>query len=140
MDIHIFSKKQRRLLVMIYRPALVHAALRHRLSLFTLTNLSYPTSGRLHDMLSFLDTKLALFNTFPHEIGFFLGYPPHDVVGFIRHAGAGCKHCGIWKVYDDVDKAVTLARQYDACRQKMQEHISCGGNIWQLCEKSQSAG
>lgn len=140
MDIRIFSKKQRRILVMVYRPTLMLSALRHHLSIFILQSLSYPLDSNLEDILSFLDMRLTKAEFFPHEIGFFLGYPPRDVVGFIRHAGAQCKHCGVWKVYDDVDKAVTLARQYDACRKKMQEHISCGGNIWQLCEKNQSAG
>ena len=115
-EIKVFSKKQRRPLVMVYRPTLVHTALRHHLSIFTLTNLGYPIGGSLNDMMSFLDTRLTCLNAFPHEIGFFLGYPPHYVVGFIRHAGAECKYCGIWKVYDDVDNAVSLAQQYDAAK------------------------
>jgi len=30
-------------------------------------------------------------DSFPHEVGFFLGYPPEDVVGFMKHNAKECK-------------------------------------------------
>ncbi len=36
--------------------------------------------------------------TFPHEIGLFLGYPPADVECFMKHPCNGVKCCGYWKV------------------------------------------
>src|SRR5699024_9979090 len=37
--------------------------------------------------------------SFPHEIGFFLGYPYEDVVGFIENEGENYLCSGCWKVY-----------------------------------------
>ena len=50
---------------------------------------------------------------FPHEIGFFLGYPPEDVIGFMYHKDEGCKLVGLWKVYGDAEAA---EKQFARCR------------------------
>ena len=51
-------------------------------------------------------------DAFPHEIGFFLGYPPDDVVGFIENKGQNYKSAGLWKVYGDLNKAELLFKKY----------------------------
>lgn len=56
-------------------------------------------------LLSHLKKRLSQSEAFPHEIGLFLGYPLEDVIGFCRHKGEGCKLCGYWKVYGDVESA-----------------------------------
>ena len=33
---------------------------------------------------------------FPHEIGIFLGYPAHDVRGFIENGGKNCRFIWCW--------------------------------------------
>ena len=56
------------------------------------------------DILSALHTlkqRLKGSDTFPHEIGLFLGYPLGDVLGFIEHKGKNCLCCGLWKSYTD---------------------------------------
>jgi hypothetical protein len=60
---------------------------------------------------------------FPHEVGFFLGYPPEDVIGFMENNGKGCKLCGTWKVYGDVEKARACFREYSLCRKRLVEHM-----------------
>lgn len=50
---------------------------------------------------------------FPHEIGIFLGYPLHDVKGFIQNQARNFKCIGCWKVYADEKKAL---RQFEAFR------------------------
>ena len=47
-------------------------------------------------------------DSFPHEIGIFLGYPLEDVQGFIAEPKATSKICGYWKVYGDEEKALAL--------------------------------
>lgn len=53
--------------------------------------------------------------SFPHEIGVFLGYPPEDVEGFIKNGAANCKCIGLWKVYGDVTKAQKMFALYKQC-------------------------
>ncbi len=40
-------------------------------------------------------------NSFPHEMGLFLGYPLEDVRGFIEHNGRNAVCAGYWKVYEN---------------------------------------
>ena len=43
---------------------------------------------------------------FPHEIGYFLGYPCDDVYEFIAQRGENYKVFGAWKVYANVEQAL----------------------------------
>ena len=52
---------------------------------------------------------------FPHEIGFFLGYPYEDVLGFIEHEGRNCLAIGPWKVYAHLDRALRTFKRYRRC-------------------------
>lgn len=53
--------------------------------------------------------------SFPHEIGLFLGYPPEDVRGFLEQGAAGAKGQGYWKVYGDVASAQRVFARYRKC-------------------------
>lgn len=52
---------------------------------------------------------------FPHEIGFFLGYPTEDVLGFIAHEGRDYLAVGPWKVYANLAQALATFDRYKRC-------------------------
>ena len=54
-------------------------------------------------------------DSFPHEIGIFLGYPLEDVQGFIAEPKATSKICGYWKVYHNVDEKQKLFERFKMC-------------------------
>lgn len=54
---------------------------------------------------------------FPHEIGFFLGYPYDDVVGFIQNKGRDFLCSGCWKVYCREEEAQSCFERYKSCTQ-----------------------
>lgn len=54
------------------------------------------------------------FDRYPHEIGFLLGYPLEDVLGFVRNRQAVLLR-GHWNVYSDVVRARRIFGLYDAC-------------------------
>ena len=62
-----------------------------------------------------LTRRLREGEEFPHEIGLFLGYPPEDVQGFIRHRGREAKACGCWKVYGDEETAQARFDAFKSC-------------------------
>ena len=66
---------------------------------------------------------------FPHEIGIFLGYPLEDVKGFIANCGQGCKLCGMWKVYGDVERAKALFECYKQCRIRLCRELENGKQL-----------
>ena len=80
-------------------------------------------------VIYFLKKRICTQDDFPHEIGFFLGYPPEDVVGFIENNGKNFKFCGCWKVYSDVNEAEKRFHMYRKCKDVYKKIYSCGKSV-----------
>lgn len=76
--------------------------------------------------------KLKKSETFPHEIGLFLGYPPEDVQGFILNCGKNYKCVGDWKVYGDEKEAKKLFLEFKSCRIKYCRYLKKGISLEKL--------
>lgn len=120
-------------LMLIYRARLLKEALEDKSVQESLAALGYPANADAERMLAHLKRRFESAGEFPHEVGFFLGYPPEDVLGFMEHRGQGCKFCGKWKVYGDVSQAKRLFEQYDRCRELLASYLSSGGSLYGLC-------
>lgn len=79
-----------------------------------------------------LKQRLAESETFPHEIGLFLGYPLGDVVGFIENAGQNCKCTGCWKVYGNECEAMRMFAKFKKCREVYSRLWQQGRSVLQL--------
>ncbi|MBQ6266128.1 MAG: DUF3793 family protein [Clostridia bacterium] len=103
-------------LIYIYRPAHLARDLKHETARSILKNNGYNPDlpGRC---IFCLREKLMNCDSFPHEIGLFLGYPPEDVKGFIEQGAKCCKCSGCWKVYFDEDNAMKTFRKLGKCRE-----------------------
>ena len=62
-------------------------------------------------------------------MGVFLGYPLHDVKGFIEHGGDDFELSGYWKVYSDKKHAQELFERFDIVKDDMVRMISRGDSI-----------
>ena len=71
---------------------------------------------------------------FPHEIGYFLGYPYEDVHQFIVQHGEIYKVFGAWKVYTNVEQALTTFDSYRACTQYLTCIYQQGCSLAQLAQ------
>ncbi len=118
-------------LVYLYRKELLLEHLAHPLSRTLLDAHGY-TGRDAHELVAQLASRLSANSSFPHEIGLFLGYPPEDVDGFVKHKGLHCKHCGCWKVYGDVGQAKALFGQYAICRKDCLGCMNRGMTLDQL--------
>lgn len=97
--------KNRQWLLLVYHQKLLQQQLTTPAVQKLLQSFGYPVKQNLSALLSHLRQRLQRMETFPHEIGLFLGYPIEDVLGFIQWKGTNYKWCGYWKVYGDVEKA-----------------------------------
>lgn len=70
--------------------------------------------------------RLRRQESFPHEIGLFLSYPPEDVRGFIRYGGKNSKCAGCWKVYGDVEQSRRRFEHYHRCTELYCRALSMG--------------
>lgn len=85
--------------------------------------------------IAILAGKIRGADSFPHEIGLFLGYPPSDVQGFIDNGAKDCKCRGYWKVYSDVDAAQNLFAKFKKCTDIYTRKLTDGFSIERLTVK-----
>ena len=119
-----------RALIDLYRASQLRRDLSDQEAASILHSCGYRPAGA-EALLLELKHRILYSETFPHEIGLFLGYPPEDVRGFIRDCSA-CKCTGCWKVYGDVDEAQALFARYKTCTRVYCELFSRGRSIEQL--------
>ena len=119
-----------RTLIYIYRPLALGNDFGNAQTTQLLRERHYPLPCPAR-CISFLMNRLKHSPVFPHEIGLFLGYPPEDVLGFIR-APDSRKFSGCWKVYGDVPSAQTRFDAYRKCTQSYRTLIAHGIGLEQL--------
>ena len=66
-----------------------------------------------HEAVAVLKSRMSE-DVFPHEVGVFLGYPLHDVRGFIADPQGG-RPCGAWKVYGNEEEATRTSERWRRC-------------------------
>ena len=89
--------------------------------------------------LETLKSRLNDADTFPHEIGVFLGYPLEDVLGFIENGGRNCLACGCWKVYSNECAALKAFERYEKCKSVYQRLFASGCPLSRLTVAARSA-
>lgn len=120
-------------LVFLYRPAMLSETLSDPLVKERLARLGYPTESSWRKQLAHLRKRMATDEEFPHEVGFFLGYPPKDVIGFMdcERQCSRCRKVGsLWRVFEDPDQAEQLTRDYEHCKQLLLDHLRRHGELW----------
>lgn len=123
--VELLHSSASRTLIYVYRASALQADLSRGAATCFLTEYGY-SLGSLEDCLEYLKQRITSTNSFPHEIGLFLGYPLEDVAEFIRQQGRNCKCCGIWKVYHNEPEAKKLFAKIDKCR-AIYTKLFCGG-------------
>ncbi len=103
-----------RALIYVYRPELLKKDFVEKRRAQLLTEKGY-RGETVSEYLAELRERLKERESFPHEIGLFLGYPTEDVKGFISQGSCGYKLRGAWKVYGDKEKAEKLFIKYKKC-------------------------
>lgn len=106
--------REKSALIYMYRPQKLKQDLIHTTAQTILFEKKYPIHQTERCIVELIK-RLSKEETFPHEIGLFLGYPPEDVDAFIRNNAAQAKYVGMWKVYGDVKEAKSKFCQYKKC-------------------------
>lgn len=128
-----FSKE--RVLIYVYRPELLAHDLNDGKAYEMLKKFGYDSSSTDMCVIKLLK-RINDSDNFPHEIGFFLGYPPEDVCGFIESRPGSCKYTGLWKVYGDVDSALRIFEKYKKCTDIYTKQWESGSSLEKLTVKN----
>lgn len=123
--------KNGRALIYIYRPQKLKRDLSDADANNLLTEIGYSCQSPERCIVK-LKNKINLETEFPHEIGLFLGYPPEDVIGFIKHKSCKSKCSGCWKVYGDEKEAQKTFERYKKCTALYCRQWNRGKTIEQL--------
>lgn len=127
-------------LIYVYRPEMLTAYLADPRAADALRNAGYPI-GNLEGCIDLLAAHIARAGNrqaescsrarpcpcgdqgcdreFPHELGYFLGYPYADVAEFIRQRGKNYLAVGLWKVYSERERALATFARYKRCARTM---------------------
>ena len=123
-----------RVVIYLYRPDLLSKDLNNETAAGLLKDLGYHLENT-EGCVAFLRRKMMKREEnwqFPHEVGFFLGYPPEDVVGFMENKARDFKCVGCWKVYGDVDKARERFRAFRECTRCYAKRFCMGAKLEEL--------
>lgn len=121
--IEILFECEVRALVIVYRKSVLEKHLRAYNNNGFLQQYGYPETASLAEYLDILRGRLCC-DSFPHEIGVFLGYPLHDIYCFIHHRDQGCLLIGEWRVYQNPEEAKEKFRRFACCRKELVKHIT----------------
>lgn len=122
---------KKRVLVMVYRKKVLNKYLERPEIKNLLVSYGYPDCDNVDVYLEVLCERLKE-SEFPHEIGAFLGYPIHDIYGFIHHKDEGCLLCGEWKVYKNCEDAQKLFKRFSDCRKAVIKRLLLGETLAQV--------
>ena len=95
-----------------------------------LQSFGYPLPCSLQTLFAHLEQRLSMASAYPHEIGVLLGYPLHDVVGFIEQRE--CLLRGHWNVYRHPRKAMQMFSLFERCSKELMCGVQHGIPIEQL--------
>ncbi|MBQ3110183.1 MAG: DUF3793 family protein [Clostridia bacterium] len=129
--VEILCECEKKALVMVYRKKLLEKTLQEDGVKSFLVSMGYPEKGSVAEYLEILKKNLKK-EEFSHEIGAFLGYPLHDIYGFMYHRGEGCLLCGEWKVYKNADEAEKLFHRFGTCRRALCRKVQSGKTLEQV--------
>jgi len=100
---------------------LAHAGIRA-----LLRRTGYPHDASIEAMVAELCQRIGNDNSFPHEIGLFIGYPAKDVAAFMGMVKLPFTCQGPWKIYGNPARSLALADRYRCCRRKMGAILASG--------------
>lgn len=137
LQLTVLRRQGKKKLLYLYQPEQLSQIMRqHEVQQF-LARRDY-TGFTIEGLLHQLRIRLLTADSFPHEIGLFLGYPLEDVQGFIRHHGQDCLLSGCWKVYSNPEEAQRTFEAYRTCRQQLLQRHAEGIPLSQLTAQAPS--
>ncbi len=117
------------ILILVYDSILLGRIFKNPVYKNYLARYGYARDINADEFLKQLAAKISGGESFPHEIGIILGYPPEDIEGFKRYKGRNFKCCGYWKVYGNAERAQKMFDAYTLCREKIMQALQTGATL-----------
>ena len=122
----VLQTRERALLLLCYNRDRLERHLAHSGIRTLLHKAGYDAGSTSSALLDELRRRVSNNDSFPHEIGLFIGYPAKDVAAFMGLIQLPFACQCLWKIYGNPDKSLDLAEQFRCCRQKMGAILKTG--------------
>lgn len=107
----VIENKNEKYRLFVYNPTKLEDTLNRKCVLKHLIKLGYSIDFTLNDYVFTLINKLKHNDNFPHEIGFFLGYPTKDVLSFMGIIDLPFAKTMGWRMYGNTKTSEQLYHQ-----------------------------
>lgn len=124
----VLQTRERAILVLCYSRGHLELHLSHAGIRALLHKAGYGADASYETLLDELCDRVMTNDSFPHEIGLFIGYPAKDVAAFMGLVKLPFACQGPWKIYGDPAQSLCLADQYRCCRQRMSAILASGNH------------
>ena len=122
----VLQTKEKALLLLCYNSGHLERHLAHAGIRTLLHRSGYAADASNEALLAELCRRIQINDSFPHEIGLFIGYPARDVAAFMGLIKLPFACQCLWKVYGNPAQSLDLAEKYRSCRQKMGTILATG--------------
>ncbi|PID84932.1 MAG: hypothetical protein CSA11_00205 [Chloroflexi bacterium] len=109
----------------IYQPHMVQAQLNSVPPCMLQDELEYPVNITPAQFLAEIERRWLATNSIPHEVGFALGYPVKDVLGFMGLQPMVCSGCCGWQVYGEFAPSQQLGQRFLEARLEAIRFLHC---------------
>lgn len=126
LTIRVLQTGQRAMMLLCYNHDQLERHLSHAGIRTLLRKAGYDADASCEELLGELNRRIGDNDSFPHEIGLFIGYPAKDVAAFMGMVSLPFACQGPWKIYGNPAQSLGLAEQYRCCRQRMTAILTSG--------------
>ena len=144
-EFHILFENKKSYFVFIYHAGLLSRCLHENCDHPLVKELGYTGEPQkikkdIHILKQRYQNYLLGNESFPHELGIFLGYPISDVEQYILNGGENYLACGYWKVYSNLEGALTTFRLFKKLKEEGLRLIMNDRNLWEIKNSYIAAG
>lgn len=130
----VLKNKGERHLALIYNPHELESTLNRTPVKKALTQLGYDYDN-VRDAIAYLKKRMQGI-CFPHEVGFFLGYPIKDVYCFMGLCELPTVGKSPWRMYGKLDASLAVLNKHIAAREIVIDALCSGSDPLSLLRKA----
>lgn len=129
--IRLLHQNEQSAKIIVYQPEMVQRQLAQVPHCVLSEELGYPIHLSPDTFLAEVERRWQESDKIPHEIGFALGYPVKDVLGYMELTPLPCSGCCGWQVYGDFGSSYRLCQAFLQAQQQAIRFLHSADEVMQ---------
>ena len=114
---------------LFYKPLVLEETLSKIPQEFLIDKLGYPEQCSVEQFIEGISARWQASREIPHEVGFALGYPLADVLGYMGFTNSPCQGCCGWQVYGDMTESHAISQDFIHAKRKACKMLVMGETL-----------